>query len=122
LEYGSLKRILPDDSTNHLEDLYIYSELENLFAKIGGIRNADSITSSQFQKLSKVQGLTSQKLMKAQYDIIYRNTIKKHDISTMDLNAFFDAIEIIANKVINSGNAYDDLRELLTLCDKVKRF
>lgn len=60
--------------------------------------------------------------MKAQYDIIYKNTIKKHDITTMDLNAFFDAIEIVANKVINSGSAYEDLRELLSLCDKVKRF
>ena len=60
--------------------------------------------------------------MKAQYDIIYKNTIKKHDITTMDLNAFFDAVEIVANKVINSGSAYEDLRELLALCDKIKRF
>lgn len=40
----------------------------------------------------------------------------------MDLNAFFDAVEIVANKVINSGSAYEDLRELLALCDKIKRF
>lgn len=44
--------------------------------------------------------------MKAHYDIVFKNVIRKSENSQMDLNSFFDALEDIANRAYGmQGNA-----------------
>ena len=58
--------------------------------------------------------MTSSSLLKAHYDIIYKNTVRKSDNNQMDLNSFFDALEEVGNKLYKSRNTYDNLRHVIT--------
>lgn len=77
-EVGSLKKILPLPH-NQLDELYLYSYAEKMFEILAGQKSYDFITSSQFQKLSKYPGLTNSHIMKAHYDIIYKNVVRRSD-------------------------------------------
>lgn len=58
--------------------------------------------------------MTNASLLKAHYDIIYKNVVRKSDSSQMDLNSFFDALEEVGNKLHRSKNAYDNMRDVIT--------
>ena len=77
---GCLKRILPADNAQY-DQYYLYSDAETIFQKLAGSKSCDQITSSQFQKISKFDGLTNGNLLKAQYDIIYKNVVRKSENS-----------------------------------------
>ena len=91
----------------------MYSHAETIFQYLAGQKGSDSISSMQFQKLSKIPGLTNSGLLKAHYDIIYKNIVRKSDNSQMDLNSFFDALEELATRLIRRKNPYDNINELV---------
>lgn len=111
---GCLKRVLPDDNSQY-DQYYIYSQAETIFQYLAGTKGSDAISSSQFQRLSKLPGLTNSGLLKAHYDIIYKNIVRKSENSQMDLNSFFDAVEELASRLIRSKDPYDNISDLLTL-------
>ena len=37
--------------------------------------------------------MTNGALLKAHYDLVYKNVVRRSDNSQMDLNSFFDALE-----------------------------
>ena len=51
--------------------------------------------------------------MKAHYDIIYKNIVRKSDNSSMDLNSFFDALEELAARLIRRKDPYENISELI---------
>ena len=57
------------------------------------MKNPDVLTSSNFQKLGRYSELTNQKLVKAQYDLLYTEVVRGNENGQMGLEEFFDAIE-----------------------------
>jgi hypothetical protein len=55
--------------------------------------------------------------MRAHYDIIYKNIIRKSDNSTMDLNCFFDALEELGTRLFRKKDPYENLREAISLIE-----
>jgi signal transduction histidine kinase len=83
------------------------------------VKNTDFITANQFQKLARFKGLTNQHLSRAHYDIIFKNVIKRSDISLMDIENFFEAIETIVNKLYpKEEDMYDKITSIIMEIDK----
>ena len=55
---GSYERILPPRDKKY-NQYYIWEEGRKIFEKLGGVKSPEFITSSQFQKLSRLRGLTN---------------------------------------------------------------
>lgn len=81
-EQGQLKLIVPPlGQDSPYEELYLYSRAEQIFEFLAGQKSYDFITSSQFQRLSKLQNMTSSNLTKAHYDLIYKNVVRRSENS-----------------------------------------
>lgn len=52
-------------------------------------------------------------MLKAQYDIVYKNIVRRSDSSMMDLNGFFEACEEIANRLFKKGSVYENMLEFV---------
>jgi hypothetical protein len=48
-------------------------------------------------------------IIKADFDILYKNILRKHDSSTMDFYAFLDAVESLANRVYKGESLKDSI-------------
>jgi hypothetical protein len=48
--------------------------------------------------------MTNSGLLKAQYDIIYKNVVRKSENTQMDLNSFFDALEELASRLFKGND------------------
>ena len=57
--------------------------------------------------------MTNSHIMKAHYDIIYKNVVRRSDNNQMDLNCFFEALEELANRLYNHQDPYDNLQEVI---------
>ena len=56
--------------------------------------------------------------MKAHYDIIYKNMVRRSDNNQMDLNCFFEALEDLANRLFSHADPYDNLQEVIEIIKK----
>jgi len=57
--------------------------------------------------------LTNNGLLKAHYDLIYKNVVRKSENTQMDLNSFFDALEELTIKLYKGKDVFDNLSELI---------
>lgn len=57
--------------------------------------------------------MTNSGLLKAHYDLIYKNVVRKSENSQMDLNSFFDALEELSLKLYKGKDLYENLSELI---------
>jgi hypothetical protein len=57
-------------------------------------------------------GMLNEKIMKADYDIIFKNSIRLSDSPTMCITSFFSALEQLADKSY-SENAHSNLKKLI---------
>ena len=65
--------------------------------------------------------MTSTNLLKAHYDIIYKNIVRKSENNQMDLNSFFDAMEEIACRLFKGKDPYENISEVVQLImDQIK--
>jgi hypothetical protein len=65
--------------------------------------------------------MTSSNLLKAHYDIIYKNIVRKSENNQMDLNSFFDALEEIACRLLKGKDPYENISEVVQLImDQIK--
>ena len=46
--------------------------------------------------------------MKADYDILYKNVVKRYELVTMDIYAFFDAIETLCWKIFKDAETLEE--------------
>jgi len=68
----------------------------------------------QFQKLAQVPSLKTS-YMKADFDIAFKNAIRKNDATQMDLTTFFDAVEVLAGKLKSvKGNTAEQLETFIS--------
>lgn len=80
---------------------------------MAGAKGRDVLTCSQFLKLSKYRGMTNTNVLKAHYDIIYKNMVRKNGSSQMDLNCFFDALEELGNRLFLKKEPLFNLKDVL---------
>ena len=52
-------------------------------------------------------------MVKAHYDLIYKNIVRRSDNNQMDLNCFFEALEELANRLYQMEDPYDNLNRLI---------
>ena len=57
--------------------------------------------------------MTNNNVLKAHYDLIYKNLVKQSDLSQMDLNCFFDALEELGQRLFRMKTPYENLREII---------
>lgn len=62
--------------------------------------------------------MTNSHILKAHYDIIYKNVVRRSDNNQMDLNCFFEALEELANRLYNHQDAYENLQEVIEVIKK----
>lgn len=110
--YGCFERILPSKDSFY-DQFYIWEEARKIFERLGGVKSPEFISSSQFQRLSKLRGMTNGKIVKASYDIMYKNVVNRSDSKLMAMEHFFDALEILAAKLFKKETLYESLNELI---------
>ena len=98
--------MLPSDTED--EQLYIWNEVQGLFDRlIGGGRNPEVLTLGQFQKLAKVPWGGNPNVIKADFDILFKNALRRASVmseqaspgNAMDLYVFMDALEMLTIKL-----------------------
>jgi hypothetical protein len=57
--------------------------------------------------------MTNSGLLKAHYDIIYKNVVRKSENNQMDLNSFFDALEELSLRLYKKRDLMESLTELI---------
>ena len=60
-------------------------------------------------------------MVKAHYDLIYKNIVRRSDNNQMDLNCFFEALEELANRLYQMEDPYDNLNRLIKQLKKCIR-
>lgn len=110
--YGCFERILPSKDSFY-DQFYIWEEARKIFERLGGVKSPEFISSSQFQRLSKLRGMTNGKIVKASYDIMYKNVVNRSDSKLMAMEHFFDALEILAAKLFKKETLYESLNDLI---------
>ena len=95
--------------SSSLDELYLYSNAEEIFEILSGMQGFDFLTIQQFSRLSRYPELSSNDVTKAHYEIIYKTVVLRSDNAQMDLNCFFEAIEEIANRLFGKADSYDNL-------------
>lgn len=51
--------------------------------------------------------------MKAHYDLVYKNVVRKSDNTQMDLNSFFDALEELTRRLAKGKDVFDNLSDMI---------
>jgi hypothetical protein len=57
--------------------------------------------------------MTNSGLLKAHYDIIYKNVVRKSENSQMDLNSFFDALEELSMRLYKKKEVLESMTDLI---------
>ena len=98
--YYSYKKILDAES----EDMISMGLIENMlkiFHSQCSIRSKWVLTSSQFIKLSKLPGMTSEKITKNDYHLIFIKIMRdKSNPNQMEFEDFIEAMEYIVKEVV----------------------
>ena len=69
-----------------------------IFEKIAGIGKYEYVTQSRFLKLSRLPNMTNSNISKVQYDLLFKNVVKKYN-NLMKLDTFFEALDILTQKL-----------------------
>lgn len=66
-----------------------------------------------------MRGLTNNFVLRAHYDIIFKNVIRRSEINLMDIENFFDALEVLSDKLFyKEENPYE---RLLAIVSRIKQ-
>jgi hypothetical protein len=57
--------------------------------------------------------MTNSGLLKAHYDLIYKNVVRKSENTQMDLNSFFDALEELTLRMYKGKDVFENLSDLI---------
>ena len=68
-------------------------------------KEPELVTGYQFGRLSRVPGFTKvSAAFKPDVEICFKNMHRKYDCQSLDIHAFFDAIEILSQKIFKQVN------------------
>jgi hypothetical protein len=65
-----------------------------------------------------VKGLTNNSVLRAHYDIIFKNVIRRSEINLMDIENFFDALEVLSDKLFYKEE--EPFERFLALVSRIK--
>ena len=107
---GLFAKVLPDGATG-MDSFYIWNDALTLFEYVvGNGKSGEYITLYQFQRLAKVPSFTKNgTVIKADFDICYKNALRKNELTQMDFYSFLDAVEVLAGKVYKGEGVYDGI-------------
>ncbi len=77
----------------------MFHEALALFETLLGIKQGNILTASKFNKLNKIPGMTSDKLLKVDYDLIYKKATLIQDTGVMNFDIFIEALFIVTSKL-----------------------
>ena len=92
----------------------IFDEARRVFEVMTGSRTSEYITGGQFQKLCHFPGMRTGVIMKAHYDIIFKNKARKANGTLMTIEHFFDALEELAERLHEGQPLQSSLGEIIT--------
>ena len=98
--YYSYMKIL-DTHSEEIKSMNIIENILALFHSQCSIRSKWVLSASQFSKLSKLAGMTSEKLTKNDYHLIFIKIMRdKPNPNQMEFEHFIEAIEYIVKEIV----------------------
>ena len=123
-DLGIYDQLLPRTEL-YYEQFMIWDKVRIIFNKLGGLKNPEYLTSSQFQKLARYPGMTNQhpdpkmRLVKAQYSLMYTEIVRKNETGLMSMEDFFTAVSIMSTK-LGDPEVESKYENLVDLVDKIE--
>ena len=119
--FHNLKMVFnEEDNIGSSEDLF--KDILEIYGKLSGYKFRASITSSKFNKLANITGMTNEKFPKNSYDLLFTKVLRdRFDTKNMDFTAFLKAFEELAAKLVSSYNDDDKFEGVKELVEKIKR-
>lgn len=79
----------------------IIENMLNIFHSYCGIRNKEVLTASQFSKLSLLPGMTSEKITRNDYHLIFIKIMRsRFNQNQMNFEDFIDAMEYLVQQLV----------------------
>ena len=98
--YFSYKKIL-DAESEDIQDMNIIENMLKIFHSQCSIRSKWVLTSSQFCKLAHFAGMTSEKILKSDYHLVFIKIMRnKFNSNQMTFEDFIEALEYIVKEVV----------------------
>ena len=98
----------------------VINEMLEVYGKLSGHKFKGSITASRFVKLATYKGMTNDKLMKVDYDLMFKKLLCSNQTTQfMDFYNFIKAVEILASKLNNSYDPKNKLPAVKELLDNL---
>ncbi|KAL4508036.1 hypothetical protein ABPG72_021409 [Tetrahymena utriculariae] len=77
----------------------IFSDILKIYGKLSGFKFNSALTSSKFSKLATYQGMQNDKVIKNDYDLIFKKILQNSQEQTMSFYDFIRSIEILAQRL-----------------------
>jgi len=117
--YRSYKLVY-NSATSEYEQMNLIQDLLDIFGHLSGCRFKLNLTSGKFAKLGSYSGLTNEKLVKTDYDIIFSKLISQSDNRQMDFQTFIKAIEIIGSRLYADFDRKNKAPSISRLIEQIK--
>ena len=119
--FRSLKLIF-NEAEEGLSNEDLFKDILEIYGKLSGYRFRGSITSSKFNKLAGISGMTNEKFPKNSYDLLFTKVLRdQFDIKNMDFMSFLKAFEELASKLIGVYNEEAKFAGVWELKERIKR-
>ena len=90
----------------------IIDNMLNIFHSYCGVRNKEVLSASQFTKLSLLPGMTSEKVTRNDYHLIFIKIMRsRFNQNQMNFEDFIDAMEYLVQQLV--GYTEDDKLEVM---------
>lgn len=117
-DLGCYEQILPSPD-EEFQRYYVWDKARSIFDRLAGVKKADYLTASQFQKLGRFPELTRPHFLKAHYDIVFKEATRKNETNYMTCDDFFCALDLIVAKMYSCPANFENLIEYLSQVDEV---
>ena len=103
----------------------VWDRVRVIFNKLGGLKDPEYLTSSQFQKLARYPGLTNShpdpklRLVKAQYSLMYTEVTRKNDTGLLSMEEFFTIINMMSKR-LGDPEVESKYQNLVDLIEKIE--
>ena len=118
-QFRSYKQVYNSENSEY-NGMSLMQDLLEIFQKLSGCRYKLSLTSSKFAKFGSFVGLTNEKLVRTDYDVIFSKLIKQSDSRQMDFQTFIRAIEIMSSKLYSDYDPKNKLPSINRLIDTIR--
>ena len=111
--YKGYIRLLPDPA---YDGYSTFQKTKKVFDQLQ-VKKSKTISMNKFAGLSKIKGMTNEKLMKANYEITYKRIMQQiGGGNSMNLETFFSALVLLADIIIGAdepGKKVDSLLDYI---------